>query len=75
MDDAFRPAEIVSPVPTDEQAPKLYGAAVFLLGMVALAVVGVVCALALRGAPVSDGLIAIGAAAVSGLVGLLTPRN
>jgi hypothetical protein len=65
---------VVTQPPTDVQNPGMYEKAVYILGGVsALCVIGVVV-LALLGKTVDAGLIAIGASAVSGLVGLLAPR-
>lgn len=65
---------VVTQPPTDVQNPGMYEKAVYILGGVsALCVIGVVV-LAILGKTVDAGLIAIGASAVSGLVGLLVPR-
>jgi uncharacterized membrane protein len=66
---------VVTEPPTDMQAPGMYEKTVYILGGVAgMCVIGVVV-LAMFGKTVDAGLIAIGASAISGLVGLLVPRS
>lgn len=66
---------VVSDVPTDVEHPVLYERTVLLLGIVAvLAVLGLI-GLAVLGKTISEGLVAIGASAVGGLVTLLAPRQ
>lgn len=65
---------VVSDVPTDVENPVLYERTVLILGIVSvLAVLGLVT-LAVLDKTISDGLVAIGASAVGGLVTLLAPR-
>lgn len=62
-------------VPDNTQHPRLYERTVLLLGIVAvLAVLGLI-GLAVIGKDISEGLVAIGASAVGGLVTLLAPRQ
>lgn len=66
---------VVTDVPDDTQNPRLYERTVLLLGIVAvLAVLGLI-GLAVIGKDISEGLVAIGASAVGGLVTLLAPRQ
>ena len=65
---------VISVPPNDVQNPGMYEKAVYILGAVASLCVIAVGVLAVLGKTVDAGLIAIGASAVSGLVGLLAPR-
>jgi hypothetical protein len=73
--DAMVARDVVSETPTDVQHPVMYERAVYIIGLVGvLCVIGIVV-LALLGKTIDAGLVAIGASAVSGLVGLLAPRS
>lgn len=66
---------VVTDPPTNAEHPALYERTVMILGAIAvLCIIGVV-ALAIMGKDISEGLIAIGASAVGGLVALLTPQQ
>ena len=67
--------EVVTPTPTDAQNPTMYQHAVYLVGAAGILVIRGVVVLAVLDKPVSDGLIAIGAGALSYIGGLLTPRK
>ena len=65
---------VESEPPTDAQNPTLYNWIVIALGVVGVLVVLGLIGLSAFEKPISDGLVAIGAAAVGGLVTLLAPR-
>lgn len=65
---------VESEPPTDAQNPELYNRVVLALGVVSVLVVLGLIFLSATGKGISDGLVAIGAAAVGGLVTLLAPR-
>jgi hypothetical protein len=69
----FEPQPAVEPVPDQQTDPLLYRLVVGgLVAAILLVVVGVFV-LAFYQRPIPDGMIAIGSAAVGGLVGLLVP--
>lgn len=66
---------VITNTPTNVEHPKLYERTVLLLGIVAvLAILGLI-ALAIMEKDISEGIVAIGASAVGGLVTLLAPRK
>lgn len=71
----FEPKEIVSPVPTDTDAPKMYINGTYILGgIVALVIVGLVTlALVLKGNVPNEivtAFVALGSPAVAGLASI-----
>jgi hypothetical protein len=65
------PQELASAMPTDAQHPVMYERAVYLLGLIGVLAVAGLIGLAAFDKQVSEGLVAIGAAAVGGIVGML----
>ena len=66
--------EIVTPVPTDAEAPRMYLHTVYILGALALATVVGIIGLSAFDKPVDAGLVAI-ASAAAGYIGGLLSRN
>ncbi len=66
---------VVSEAPTDVQHPVMYERAVYILGAVGVLTIVAATVLAVLGHDVDAGILTIGASAVSGLVGLLAPRQ
>jgi hypothetical protein len=65
--------QAVQPVPDQSEDPFFYR--VLIIGLVAavLITIGAITAITILGAPVPEGLVAIGSACAGGLVGLLVP--
>lgn len=66
---------VISEPPTDVEHPVMYERAVYILGAVGILAILAAAVLAVFGKTVDAGILTIGASAVSGLVGLLVPRQ
>lgn len=75
MDYEPQTREVISEPPTDVEAPEIYNRTVLILGAVSVLVVLGLIGLAAFQREIGEGLVAIGAAAVGGLVALLTPKR
>lgn len=71
----FEGRSVDDPVPTSSQAPKLYWLAIAISGLIGVLVVIGACVLAWGGKEVPEGILLMGASAVTALAVLLRPAG